>query len=57
MTNEKKHDGIMNGLDSSLEYSLNMTWLELYATEEYTLISNAVWRLCHGEHTLKEQDE
>lgn len=57
MTNDKKHDSIMNGLDGSLEYSLDMTWLELYATKEYNEISEAVWRLCHGEQTLKDEDE
>lgn len=57
MSNEKKHDGIMNGIDNNLELSLDKTWLELYATQEYTEISEAVWRLCHNTYTLKESDD
>lgn len=53
----KQHDSVMNGIDSNLQCSTGMSWLELYNTQEYNQISVAVWNLVHHTYTLKEEDD
>jgi hypothetical protein len=54
----KEHDSVMNSLDFSLSCSTDMSWLELANTQQYHVISKAVWDLVHGITTpFEEEDE